>query len=73
VYTPRRSKDIGDITFREPTGATLTAMDRKNQGEDVGKMFATMADMTGTTAKTFAGMQMSDLKVCMAIFNLFLG
>jgi hypothetical protein len=73
TYTPRRSKDTNDIVFREPTGATLTAMDRKKQGEDVGKMFATMADMTGTNAKTFSAMRMSDLKVCMAVFNLFLG
>lgn len=73
VFTPQRSKDAGPITFQEPDGAALMAMDRKKKSEDIGKLYATMGAMTGTNAKTFSGMKMADLKVCMAITTLFLG
>lgn len=73
VYTPSRVADAPALTFREPTGATLMAMDRKKQNEDIGKMYVTMGDMAGVTAKTFSQMKMADLKVCMAIATLFLG
>lgn len=72
VFTPKRSG--GDpITFYEPTGASLMAMDRKKKAEDVGKLYATMADMTKQPAKRFANMKYADLKVCIAITTLFLG
>jgi hypothetical protein len=73
VFTPQRSKDQEPITFYEPTGASLMAMDRRKKSEDIAKMYAAMADMTKTTAKTFSGMKMGDLKVCLAITTLFLG
>lgn len=60
------------LTFHEPKGSALMAMDRRKKGEDVGKFYATMADITGTNAKTFALMKNRDLKVCMAITALFL-
>ena len=71
VYTPQ----IGDkspITFYEPTGVSLLAVDKKKAGENVAKTYATMADMTQTDAKTFASMNARDLKVCQAIYLLFL-
>lgn len=73
VFTPQRSGDVGPLTFHEPTGASLMAMDKKKKDEDVGKMYATMADMAGTSAKTFSQLKMADLKVCMAVATLFLG
>lgn len=73
VFTPQRSKDAQALTFHEPTGASLMAMDRKKKNEDVGKLYATMGDMTRTDAKTFANMRMADLKVCIAVASLFLG
>ena len=73
VYTPQRSEDSKPLTFHEPTGASLMAMDRKKKNEDVGKLYATMGDMTRTDAKTFSSMKMADLKVCMAVTVLFLG
>lgn len=73
VYTPARTKDADSLTFHEPTGASLMAMDRKKKTEDVGKMYATMGDMTKTHANTFSKMKMPDLKICMAITTLFLG
>jgi hypothetical protein len=73
VYTPQRTKDAEPLTFHEPTGASLMAMDRKKRNEDVGKLYATMGDMTRTDAKTFSSLRMADLKVCMAVAALFLG
>lgn len=72
IFTPQRTNDAKPITFYEPTGASLMAMDRKKKSEDVAKLYATMADMTRTDAKTFAKMKNADLKVCMAITTLFL-
>lgn len=73
VFHPQRVKESNPITFYEPTGAALMAMDRKKAGQDVGKMFSTMADMTKTDTKVFATMKMADLKVCLAVATLFLG
>lgn len=72
VFTPQRVADAEPLTFHEPTGASLMAMDRKKKNEDVGKLYSTMGDMTRTNAKTFSNMKMADLKVCMAITTLFL-
>ena len=73
VFTPQRTKDADTLTFHEPTGASLMAMDRKKKSEDIGKLYAAMADMTRSHASTFSKMRMADLKVCMAITTLFLG
>ena len=72
TFTPRRTADAPPITFYEPTGASLMAMDRKKKTEDIGKLYASMADMSKTHSNTFAKMKMSDLKICMAIATLFL-
>ena len=73
IFTPQRTSDCNSITFYEPTGASLMAMDRKKKTEDIGKLYATMGDMTKTNANIFSKMKMADLKVCMAIATLFLG
>jgi hypothetical protein len=73
VFTPSRTNDATPITFYEPTGASLMAMDRKKKTEDIGKLYAAMGDITKTSAGTFSKMRMSDLKVCIALTNLFLG
>lgn len=73
TFTPQRSNDADAITFYEPTGASLMAMDRKKKTEDIGKLYAAMGDMTKTHANVFSKMKMADLKVCMAITTLFLG
>lgn len=73
TYTPQRTRDTSPITFYEPTGASLMAMDRKKKSEDVAKLYSAMGDMTKTHASVFSKMKMADLKVCMAITTLFLG
>lgn len=72
IFTPQR-EDGEAITFHEPTGAALMAMDRKKQSEEISKMFAAMAAITKTHSKVFSKMKMADLKVCLAITTLFLG
>lgn len=73
IYTPQRSDNTDPITFHEPTGASLMAMDRKKAGADVGKMFSIMADFTRTEQGRFAQLRTSDLNVCMAVATLYLG
>jgi len=73
VYTPQRGgEDSNPITFYEPTGASLMAMDKKGKDEDIRKLYSVMADMTKTSSGIFSKMKMSDLKVCQAITMLFL-
>ena len=72
IFTPQRTEGKA-ITFHEPTGASLMAMDRKKKTEDVGKMYAAMGDITRTHASTFSKMKIADLKICMAVATLFLG
>ena len=71
VFNPTVDGDA--LTFSEPTGAALMAMDRKKKAEDMGKLFAMMAAITGVHPGTFAKMKNRDLKVCMAITTLFMG
>lgn len=73
TFTPVKSENKNPITFFEPTGASLMAMDRKKEGADVGKMFAIMADFTKQNQAVFASLLTSDLNVCMAISTLYLG
>ena len=72
VFTPQRGEGGSPITFHEPKGSAIMAMDRKKRGHDVGKMFASIADMTGTSSSTYSNMYSSDLKICLAIATLFL-
>lgn len=73
VFTPQRSDNLDPITFYEPTGASLTATDKRKKGEEMAKMFALMASATRTAPVTFSKMKMADFKVCQAIINLFFG
>lgn len=71
VYTPQVG-DTKPITFHEPDGASILSMDKKKSGENVAKTHAAMAAMTKTSAEKFAKMAGRDLKVCNAIYLLFL-
>ena len=71
VFTPQ----VGDrepITFYEPVGSTLTSMDQRKKGQDIAKMFVTLAAQTKQPVKRFADMAGRDIKVCQALITLFL-
>lgn len=70
VFTP---SDGGSITFYEPEGSSLLAMDQKKSGHNVGKSFAVLAAMTKQPAMRFSKMKNRDLKICQAVMVLFLG
>ncbi len=72
VYTPQLG-DQTPITFYEPTGVSLMSMDKKKANENVAKVFATLADMTKTSSQRFASMKGRDVKLCQALYLLFLG
>ncbi len=72
VYQPQRTKNAEKITFYESTGAALTATDKTYRNHAVSKLFAAMGDITKLPQNTFSKMKMSDLRVCMAVANLFL-
>lgn len=72
-FTPQRSGEMETLRFREPTGAALMQMDRRKKNEDMGKLYAIMAEMAKVHSNTFAKMKMSDLRICQAVASLFLG
>lgn len=73
VFTPIVGTNKDPITFYEPTGAALIAMDQKKSGHDMAKGFAFLADMTKEPISRFVAMANRDLKVCQAVLGLFLG
>ena len=60
------------VTFYEPTGADLMAMDQAKAGKDVEKTNKVLGAMTKTTAALFAGLPMRDYRICQSLFTLFL-
>lgn len=72
VLTPKRGRVQNPITFREPDGATFMAMDRKKNGQDMGKLIALMDEMTKSTPGTCSKLKNVDFKVAQAIVTLFL-
>lgn len=66
------TSDQKRITFYEPTGGDLMAMDQAKSGRDVEKTNKVLAAMTKENAAVFAGMKARDYRVCQAIFVLFL-
>lgn len=72
VFTPIRSEDKTPIKFREPSGSTVTAMDRRKKGEDMAKTIAALAQLTQEVPQRYNNMSLRDLKVCTALFG-FLG
>ena len=73
IFTPRRSGDVKPLHFREPTGASLMAMDQKKQNQQVGKLQMVMGELSKRPPVTFAKLALADFKVCSAIVTCFLG
>jgi hypothetical protein len=72
VYTPRFSKETEPLTFYEFDGTTFSNMDKKKDNEHVAKKYAAMGTMTKTNAARFHAMDGRDLKICQALYLLFL-
>lgn len=72
-YTPQRSKDTTVITFHEPTGANLMAMDQAREGANMTKMNKVLGEITKTTPARMAGLKYYDYNVCSSVLSLFLG
>lgn len=65
--------DRSAITFHEPKGDALMAMDLKRDGHNVAKTFASLSAMTKQPITRFSGMANRDLRICLALYVLFLG
>jgi hypothetical protein len=61
------------ISFHQPRGTTLMATDERKAGHNHAKQFAALAEMCRQPPTRFSAMPLYDLRVCNAIFNLFLG
>lgn len=68
----RRGSDAPPIVFYRPLGGSMTAMDRVKSHHEFNKAFASMAQITKTSISTFQKMHMSDVKICISIWTLFL-
>lgn len=71
-FTPVRSDDKSKITFYEPTGRVIQAMDKQAERHNVAKLYDALAAMTRCSNSRFAAMKLADLHVCEAIFVFFL-
>jgi len=60
------------ITFHIPEGSAYIVMDKKKRSSDFGKLFASLGSMTNTAPVRFAKIKQPDLKICIAIWSLFL-
>jgi len=72
VFTPTVG-DRAEITFYEPDGTALMAMDRAKKGHDVEKTNLVLAALTKQLPKRFAAMKNRDLKLCQAILCFYMG
>lgn len=72
VYRPQIGK-TDPITFYEPIGSDLMAIDQAKKGANVSAAYKMLAAMTKTNAQLFSQMKNRDLKVCQALQALFLG
>lgn len=70
VYTPKIG-NTSPITFPEPDGKVLLAMDQKRSGHDVNKTYAALANWTKETEARFINMKRRDWVVVQAVFVLF--
>lgn len=72
VFTPQYDKDATPVTFYVSDGSVLSSMDKKKENEQVLKKFTAMGVMTKTNAVRFSTMDVRDLKICQALYLLFL-
>jgi len=63
---------VVDVCFNRVYAGLYTAMDKKKDGQHMGKMNAALAALTGRPDTDFAKMHPADQKICQAVVNLFL-
>lgn len=75
TFTPVKGDAIArqPLTFREPDGATMLALDKHGKNAGMAKTYSVLAEMAKVTPSHFAKMANRDLKVCQALGALFLG
>lgn len=73
VYTPQRGEQKDPITFHEPDGASLMAIDQVKAKHEMAKTNAVLAAITKESSARFAKMLNRDLKVCQSIMVLYMG
>lgn len=73
TFTPQDSENRDPIRFPRPKGADLMAADYVKKGHEIEKSFAIMASATRNPVGRYADMESSDLFVCQAIVNLYMG
>lgn len=73
TFTPQDSENREPIVFPQPLGADFMAADFIKKNHDIEKSFSMMAATTHQPLTRFAGMLWSDLRVCQAIANLYMG
>jgi hypothetical protein len=72
LYTPRKRQLDQPIKFSEPSGAALLVMDKKKKHAEIGKLYASLAELTKTSVLTFSKMHFADLKVVLAVYTLLM-
>ena len=69
---PQRSEGAPPVVFTRLTGACLLAADRKGAKESIGKMFAAIAEATGTPSVALSKMHVQDTTLCQHVLSCFL-
>lgn len=70
TYTPPGATT--GVTFHQPTGATIMALETYAGGKNIRNLTAAMADMTRTDQGEFGKMSAPDFQACARVAKLFL-
>lgn len=75
VFTPShpKSKDIGQLIFKEPRASSFMSMDRTKKNQDFKKLNMLIAEMVGQDVAVIGRLYNRDYKIVQAIVMLFLG
>lgn len=73
TFTPRDSEDKDPITFPQPKGGDFMQADLIKKNHDITKSYAMMAAASHQPVERYREMLWSDLRVCQAINNLYMG
>lgn len=66
------TKEDAHVVFEEPGATAYKAMDKKPDGENVGKLIAALSALTGKPPVFFTKLKKRDWKYCESMATLFL-